>query len=64
MKFKDIIFESNREKIKKKKSLESSEKFRKVMKEFYNKELYSSSGKLVTDKKQAIAIAYSESENE
>jgi hypothetical protein len=33
----------------------------KVMREFYDGKLKDSSGKLVTDKKRAIAIAFSES---
>ena len=38
-----------------------AEKFRKVLHEFKNKELHNgSSGDLVTDRKQALAIAYSE----
>lgn len=41
--------------------LSPEEKFRKVMHEFKNGTLRSSSGELVTEKDQAVAIAYSES---
>ena len=39
----------------------SRDKFEKVMKEFYDKTLKDSHGEIVTDKAQALAIAYSES---
>lgn len=42
------------------KGLEDSDKFHKVMKEFGEGKLKSSSGDVVTDKDQALAIAYSE----
>jgi len=40
---------------------QKDKKFEKVMREFYDGKLKDSSGKLVTDKKRAIAIAFSES---
>jgi len=43
--------------------LHNSEKFKKVMQEFSDKKLKSKDGKLVTDQKQALAIAYSEAKN-
>lgn len=46
---------------KRKKLKNKRDKFETVMREFYRGTLYSSSGKKVTDKKQALAIAYSES---
>lgn len=49
--------------IKKAKDSAKEEKIRKVMKEFKEGTLKSSSGELVTDRKQAIAIAISEAEN-
>lgn len=55
MKYKDIL-ESEK--------LHNSEKFKNVMKEFTDKTLKSSNGKLVTDQKQALAIAYSEAKRE
>ena len=42
--------------------MKKQEKVAKVMKEFAKGKLKSSSGKKVTDKKQAAAIAYSEAE--
>jgi hypothetical protein len=42
--------------------MSKQEKVAKVMKEFAKGKLKSSSGKKVTDKKQAAAIAYSEAE--
>jgi len=42
--------------------VKKQEKVAKVMKEFAKGKLKSSSGKKVTDKKQAAAIAYSEAE--
>lgn len=47
-----------------KEKLHNSEKFKKVMQEFSEGKLKSSSGDLVTDRKQALAIAYSETKNE
>lgn len=49
--------------IKKAKDSAKEEKIRKVMKEFKEGTLKSSSGELVTDRKQAIAIAISEADN-
>jgi len=42
--------------------MSKQDKIAKVMKEFAKGKLKSSSGKKVTDKKQAAAIAYSEAE--
>jgi hypothetical protein len=42
--------------------VKKQDKVAKVMKEFAKGKLKSSSGKKVTDKKQAAAIAYSEAE--
>ena len=42
--------------------MKKQDKVAKVMKEFAKGKLKSSSGKKVTDKKQAAAIAYSEAE--
>lgn len=53
-----------KEKLKNKKEYmknQKDKKFEKVMREFYEGKLKDSSGKLVTDKKRAIAIAFSES---
>jgi hypothetical protein len=38
-------------------------KLGKVLREFYANKLYTSSGDLVKDKRQALAIAYSEAKN-
>jgi hypothetical protein len=46
---------------KKRKSLKGKDKFEVVMAEFYRGTLHDSAGKIVTDKDQALAIAYSES---
>ena len=46
---------------KKRKKLKGKKKFEVVMSEFANGTLHDSSGNIVTDKKQALAIAYSES---
>lgn len=45
---------------KKRKALKGQDKIAVVMKEFARGTLHSSSGEIVTDKKQALAIAYSE----
>lgn len=42
----------------------ADKKFHKVIKEFYNNKLKSSSNKKITDEKQAIAIAFSEARKE
>ena len=46
---------------KKRERLSSQDKFHVVMKEFELGTLHSGSGDIVTNKKQALAIAYSES---